>query len=53
MGSTEELRKVITQVSMAALAIDPKNPRLEAVKLLRELNYELERILNSKNVTVR
>lgn len=43
----------MTRASMAALAIDPRNPRLESVRLLRELNLEMERILNSKNVTVK
>lgn len=37
---------------MAALAIDPRNPRLESVQLLRELNDEMEKAmeghLNSK-----
>ena len=52
MDPTKEQRKVTTQVSMAALAIDPRNPRPESVRLLRELNHELERILNPKNVNV-
>lgn len=52
MSSTKEKRKVTTQVSMAALAIDPKNPRAESVELLKELNDELEKtmegLLNSE-----
>lgn len=42
MNLTEKQRKIITKTSMAALAIDPQNPRLEAVKLLKELNDQLE-----------
>ena len=53
MISTEEQQKIIARVSMAALAIDPRNPRLEAVQLLKELNDRIEEIIevlpNSKN----
>jgi len=48
MSSTEDQRKIIARVSMAALAIDPHNPRPESVKLLRELNAEMERLLTQK-----
>lgn len=51
-SADEELMKIITRVSMAALSINPKNPRAESVQLLRELNDEMEKamegLLNSK-----
>lgn len=31
---------------MAALAINPKNPRVESIHLLKELNAEMETVLN-------
>lgn len=48
LNSVEDQRKKITRVSMAALAIDPRNPHPESVRLLRELNHELEKLINSK-----
>lgn len=52
MNSTnEELTKITTRVSMAALAIT-RDPSPESIQLLRELNDEMEKaiegLLNSK-----
>ena len=47
MSSTDKLRIITTQVLKAALAIDPKNPNLESVKLLRKLNNQMEKTMNS------
>ena len=53
MNSTnEELKRITSRVSMAALTINPKNPRVESVLLLKDLNTEMEamldELLNSK-----
>lgn len=48
MSSTEDQRKIIARVSLVAASIDPRNPRAESVQLLRELNAEMEKILNSE-----
>lgn len=48
LNLTKEERKIIRRASMAALAINPRNPRTESIKLLRELNVEMKKIFNSK-----
>lgn len=57
MVLTESQRKIIARLSMAAQAIDPRNPRPEAVMLLKELNDEFEKAMDAsltqKNVTLK
>lgn len=45
---TEDQMKIISRASMVASAIDPRNPRVASIELLRELNVELKEILNQK-----